>query len=306
VLKNGVEQPRFSYDPNGRRVDEVAGGVITSYLYDGEDAVREIRGAVIFKYVHGPGIDEPVAREDASGALTYYHADGSAASSSARGGAVVHDCRYDAWGQIEAGASEPGYAFTGREWDPEIGLYYYRARYHSPSAARFLSADSFEYARGLLTYVYAANSPVDAMDPSGHYTVRSSNKTFVRPVESAMQTLQDELLGADKRSCCTAYFMNQNSTDLLAWTNAGGPPYIEPRTEKFRNNRKAACSAEPGAPWKTTYVQLSFAVDATACKLASCLIHEMDHLARHDSGNEHPEAFISACTVGCIAPRTGE
>lgn len=37
VLKNGVEQARFSYDPNGRRVEKVAGGVTTSYLYDGED-----------------------------------------------------------------------------------------------------------------------------------------------------------------------------------------------------------------------------------------------------------------------------
>ena len=34
--KNGVEQARFSYDPLGRRVEKVAGGVTTSYTYDGE------------------------------------------------------------------------------------------------------------------------------------------------------------------------------------------------------------------------------------------------------------------------------
>jgi RHS repeat-associated protein len=32
-------------------------------------------------------------------------------------------------------------AFTGREWDPEIGLYYYRSRYYSAESGRFLSED---------------------------------------------------------------------------------------------------------------------------------------------------------------------
>ena len=36
----------------------------TSYTYDGEDILREMRGGTTVKYVHGPGIDEPLARED--------------------------------------------------------------------------------------------------------------------------------------------------------------------------------------------------------------------------------------------------
>jgi uncharacterized protein RhaS with RHS repeats len=31
--------------------------------------------------------------------------------------------------------------FTGRQWDSESGLYYYRARYYSPSLGRFLQPD---------------------------------------------------------------------------------------------------------------------------------------------------------------------
>jgi YD repeat-containing protein len=38
VAKNGVEQARFSYDPLERRAEKVAGGLTTSYTYDGVHA----------------------------------------------------------------------------------------------------------------------------------------------------------------------------------------------------------------------------------------------------------------------------
>ena len=35
--------------------------------------------------------------------------------------------------------SQTGYTSTGREWDKETGLYYYRARYYDPMEGRFIS-----------------------------------------------------------------------------------------------------------------------------------------------------------------------
>jgi RHS repeat-associated protein len=40
------------------------------------------------------------------------------------------------------------YAYTAREWDPEIGLHYYRARYYDPRVGRFISEDPIEFAGG--------------------------------------------------------------------------------------------------------------------------------------------------------------
>src|ERR1700741_3800713 len=76
VLKNAVEQGRFAYDPLGRRVEKVAGGSTTSWMYDAEDILREANGAVTTKYVHGLGIDAPLAQESSSGVLSFFHADG--------------------------------------------------------------------------------------------------------------------------------------------------------------------------------------------------------------------------------------
>jgi RHS repeat-associated protein len=143
--------------------------VTTSYTYEDADILREIRGASSFRYVHGPGIDEPLAREDGAGALSYYHADalGSIVKWTSQAGGVVQEYRHDAWGNMELGASEPGYAFTGREWDPNTGLYYYRARYYDPKAARFASEDPIGFAGGVNFYEYVSGNPVNSTDPLG-------------------------------------------------------------------------------------------------------------------------------------------
>ena len=39
------------------------------------------------------------------------------------------------------------YMFTGRRFDPETALYYYRARYYAPDIGRFLQTDPIGYAR---------------------------------------------------------------------------------------------------------------------------------------------------------------
>jgi RHS repeat-associated protein len=168
VTKNTVEQARFSYDPAGRRVEKVAGGVATGYTYERGNILREIRGSTTLKYVHGPAVDEPLAVDDGA-ALSYYHADGlgSAARTTDSAGAVTLTRQYDAWGNLEAGGGNSGQAFTGREWDTESGLYYYRARYYDPRIGRFVSEDPVGFKGGRNFYSYVGNDPINHIDPSG-------------------------------------------------------------------------------------------------------------------------------------------
>jgi RHS repeat-associated protein len=59
------------------------------------------------------------------------------------------------------------FAFTGRELDA-TGLYFYRARYYSPSLQRFISEDPIGFRGGINLYAYTSDSPIIATDPSGN------------------------------------------------------------------------------------------------------------------------------------------
>jgi RHS repeat-associated protein len=164
----------YVYDPLGRRIQKTVNGVVTKYLYDGEDIAAELdaSGSVISSFVHGPGIDEPLTMTRAGQTYTY-HRDGlgSITHLTDEAGQVVQRYAYDAYGNIAA-EFDPGfmqpYAFTGREWDPETGLYYYRARYYDPKIGRFISEDPIGFGAGDVNfYSYVFGNPINWTDPSG-------------------------------------------------------------------------------------------------------------------------------------------
>ena len=75
---------------------------------------------------------------------------------------VVDHVKYDTFGQITGqtnSAWQPLFAYTGREWDADAGLYYYRARWYDPRAGRFVSEDPLGFAAGDVNLNrYVANS----------------------------------------------------------------------------------------------------------------------------------------------------
>ncbi|RMG32193.1 MAG: RHS repeat-associated core domain-containing protein, partial [Planctomycetota bacterium] len=60
------------------------------------------------------------------------------------------------------------YAYTGRLWDADAQLYYYRARWYDPTAGRFISEDPVGFAAGDANISrYAGNNSPNLRDPSG-------------------------------------------------------------------------------------------------------------------------------------------
>jgi len=178
-LSNGSGTESFLYDPFGRRIRKIwpntanNSTMVRTYLYDGANIVAELNasGTVVASYTQGAGIDEPLAMRR-GGYISYYHADGlgSITSLTNTNAQPVATYVYDSFGNTTAteGIFNP-FRYTGREQDPETGLYYYRARYYDPTIGRFLSEDPIRFWGGIDFYKYANNSPTNATDPSGNW-----------------------------------------------------------------------------------------------------------------------------------------
>jgi RHS repeat-associated protein len=175
------ETVTYVYDPAGRRIAKaIDGDVAVRYLYDGDHVIAEYDGddVLLRKFIYGPGVDQPICMIEAGGSYAgayYYHFDGlgSVVALSDADGETVQTYEYSVYG--EPAASDPNhpnpYLFTARRFDPETGLYHYRARAYNPYIGRFLQTDPA--GQGMNAYTYCANSPVGRVDPSGlaHYNV---------------------------------------------------------------------------------------------------------------------------------------
>jgi RHS repeat-associated protein len=191
----------FRYDPFGRRIQKQVTNnpgpsqtaTTFSYIYDNEDIVQitEADGTSTHTtfIVHGPGIDEPLAMIR-DGVPYFFHADGlgSVVAVTDMFRNIVQRYSYDAFGMVTA--SDPdfpnAYAFTGREWDKELGLYYYRARFYDPMEGRFISKDPIGFAGGDFNlYGYVSNNPENWIDPYG--LISNDMKSLIRAIlESAL------------------------------------------------------------------------------------------------------------------------
>jgi len=162
----------FKYDPFGKRIEKLSPNATSIFLYDGVDLIETINGSgsEIANYTRTRKIDETLAELRGS-TVDYYQTDGlrSTTSLSSSSGTVASTYTYDSFGNITnfTGTLRNPFQYTGREYDSETNLYFYRARYYDPVAGRFVNEDPIRFKGGNNFYTYVLNDPVILRDPTG-------------------------------------------------------------------------------------------------------------------------------------------
>jgi RHS repeat-associated protein len=101
-------------------------------------------------------------------------------------GAITDVYSYTAFGEAEQSLSTEtttnSYRYAGEQYDVQQGLYYLRARYMDPRAARFMQQDEWlghdPTPITLNKYVYANSDAVNGIDPSGNMTLTELSTTI--------------------------------------------------------------------------------------------------------------------------------
>jgi RHS repeat-associated protein len=145
--------------PLSQVVAETSEGKLTAYYVRGDNLLAVLR----------PGA------EVGAWASRFYHADGlgSIRALTDETGQVTDRYSYTAFGEMLAhqGDDPSAYLFAEEPLDPSSGFYYNRARWMDPRVGRFTSMDPLEGVPNdpatLHKYLYVANRPADAVDPTG-------------------------------------------------------------------------------------------------------------------------------------------
>jgi len=203
ISSTPTKEVAYFYDALGRRMHKsVTEGVSTkirNYIYDKDEVAGEFdeSGQLLARYLHSglktddilgvhytaAGVSKGLAK--ASGDYFYLKDHiGTVKHVVDSNGSVVQNINYSAYGMITSITDGVGtlitndpkvqvyHSFTGREYDNETKMYYYRARYYDPSSGRFIQHDPHPGKLRLPLsvtnkYTYAGNNPLMYRDPAG-------------------------------------------------------------------------------------------------------------------------------------------
>ena len=149
---------------------------------------------------------------------------------------------YDAFGKLlhQTGTTPNNYLFAGEQFDPDLGMYYNRARYLNTSTSRFWSMDDHAVnptdPQTLHRYLYVQNDPINKFDPTGNDSVEEEIGA-AEDIEIAAQNanaVQQVLNGIERAS--------QATDEFAADSSPGVATFIAALIRCVRRQRRTFCS----------------------------------------------------------------
>jgi RHS repeat-associated protein len=203
TMTMGTTTVTLQYDGDGNRVAKNIGSTTTRYLVDdlnptGYPQVVEevVNGAVQRTYTYGLQRISQYQPINSTWTASFYGYDGmgSVRLLTNAAGAVTDRYDYDAWGNsVNVTGTTPNvYLYRGEQYDPDLTLYYLRARYSNPLTGRFITRDpaagSIKDVRTFHKYLYSSGDPVNRIDPTGrvdlieNFIVQSRFSLFTKEI----------------------------------------------------------------------------------------------------------------------------
>jgi RHS repeat-associated protein len=207
ALPNG-QSVSYNYDALGRRTTRTSNNQTTNFIYDGKDVVVDKQGNNEVDYVNGLGMDDKLKISD-----KYFLTDhlGSTIGLTNSNGSLVESQKYEAFGKA-SGSLSTRYGFTGREYDSDTKLNYYRARWYDAEQGRFISQDPIGFKSGMNFYSYVSNTPLIKTDPSGNIGLPFLSLFPSKPKEecSESKSCEKDIALMEKTFQESIEFMNNN------------------------------------------------------------------------------------------------
>ena len=173
----GAVTANLNYDAEGRLHQTAIGSTTTDLVYDGTDLVAEYNGATLARrYVHGPGVDEPLVWYEGSGTTAknwiYTNHLGSVVALANTTGTSTATYTYGPYGEPNTTTGNMRFRYTGQQLIPALNLYYYKARFYSPTLGRFLQTDPIGQQDDMNLYAYVKNNTINSIDPTGMFDAK--------------------------------------------------------------------------------------------------------------------------------------
>ncbi|WP_235111743.1 putative Ig domain-containing protein [Acaryochloris sp. 'Moss Beach'] len=170
----------YTYDDDGIRVSNTINGQKTDYLIDKNRPYSQVleefnSDELVATYVYG----NDLISQTRSGENSYFQVDGLGSTRILTNdqGNVTDSYDYDAFGRLLSsdGGTDNSYRFAGEQFDNSIGSYYLRQRFYDQNVGRFTRRDTYEGTLAnplsLHKYLYTHANPVNAIDPTGLFTL---------------------------------------------------------------------------------------------------------------------------------------
>jgi RHS repeat-associated protein len=161
----------MQYNADGQRVARGEAGDTKKFFYDFNNLLKELDGDGDTTETYTSTTEEYgdlVSEYDDTAGAGYYHEDGLGSTD-----ALVHPAQpstdawvYRAFGQVESrtGTDDTPFGFAGRPGyyhEPQLDLYFLRARFYDPATGQFVSEDPAGVDADENLYRYVGNNPVD-------------------------------------------------------------------------------------------------------------------------------------------------